>query len=88
MDFTFAITSFITIFVVVGAPESVAVFLSFTKGMERSKVRVTALKSCVAGLVVLSLFTLFGDNILRFFGITVAAFQIAGASSSFSSALR
>jgi multiple antibiotic resistance protein len=78
MNFTFAITSFITIFVVVGAPESVAVFLGFTKGMERSKVRSTALRSCVTAFVVLSVFTLFGDRILEFFGITVAAFQIAG----------
>jgi multiple antibiotic resistance protein len=78
MNFTFAITAFVTIFVVVGAPESVAIFLTLTKGMERSKVRLTVIKSCGTALVVLSLFTLFGDNILRFFGITVAAFQIAG----------
>jgi multiple antibiotic resistance protein len=78
MNFTFAITAFVTIFVVVGAPESVAIFLTLTKGMERPKVRLTVIKSCGTALVVLSLFTLFGDNILRFFGITVAAFQIAG----------
>lgn len=78
MDFTFAITSFITIFVVVGAPESVAIFLTLTKGMDRHKVRRTALKSCVTAVAVLSVFTLFGDNILSFFGITVAAFQVAG----------
>jgi len=78
MDFTFAITSFITIFVVVGAPESVAIFLTLTKGMERQKVRHTALRSCVTALAVLSVFTLFGNNILTFFGITVAAFQVAG----------
>lgn len=78
MDFTFAITAFITIFVVVGAPESVAIFLTLTKGMERQKVRYTALKSCVTALAVLSVFTLFGNNILTFFGITVAAFQVAG----------
>jgi multiple antibiotic resistance protein len=78
MDFTFAITSFITIFVVVGAPESVAIFLTLTKGMERQKVRHTALKSCLTALAVLSVFTLFGNNILTFFGVTVAAFQVAG----------
>jgi multiple antibiotic resistance protein len=78
MDFTFAITSFITIFVVVGAPESVAIFLTLTKGMEKQKIRHTALKSCVTALAVLSVFTLFGNNILTFFGITVAAFQVAG----------
>ncbi len=78
MDFTFAITSFITIFVVVGAPESVAIFLTLTKGMEHQKVRHTALKSCITALAVLSVFTLFGNNILTFFGITVAAFQVAG----------
>ncbi len=78
MDFTFAITSFITIFVVVGAPESVAIFLTLTKGMERHKVRHTALKSCLTALAVLSVFTLFGNNILTFFGVTVAAFQVAG----------
>jgi multiple antibiotic resistance protein len=78
MDFTFAITSFVTIFVVVGAPESVAIFLTLTKGMERQKVRYTALKSCLTALAVLSVFTLFGNNILTFFGVTVAAFQVAG----------
>ncbi len=78
MDFTFAITSFITIFVVVGAPESVAIFLTLTKGMEKQRIRHTALKSCVTALAVLSVFTLFGNNILTFFGITVAAFQVAG----------
>ena len=78
MDFTFAITSFVTIFVVVGAPESVAIFLTLTKGMERQKVRMTALRSCITAMLVLSVFTLFGDVILRFFGITVAAFQVAG----------
>ncbi len=78
MDFTFAITSFVTIFVVVGAPESVAIFLTLTRGMERQKVRHTALKSCLTAMAVLSVFTLFGNNILTFFGITVAAFQVAG----------
>ncbi len=78
MNFTFAITAFVTIFVVVGAPESVAIFLTLTKGMERQKVKITALRSCVTALAVLSIFTLFGDNILNFFGITVAAFQVAG----------
>lgn len=78
MDSTFAITSFVTIFVVVGAPESVAIFLTLTKGMERQKVRHTARKSCITALAVLSVFTLFGNNILAFFGVTVAAFQVAG----------
>ncbi len=78
MNYTFAITSFITIFVVVGAPESVAIFLTLTKGMDPRKARKTALKSCVTALLVLSVFTLFGDSILKFFGITVEAFQIAG----------
>jgi len=78
VDFTFAITSFVTIFVVVGAPESVAIFLTLTKGMDRSKVRHTALKSCVTALAVLPVSTLFGNNNLTFFGVTVEACQVAG----------
>jgi len=75
---SFLITAFVTIFVVVGAPSAATVFLSLTADLDRSRRRMTALKACAAASLILSVFTLCGDYILFFFGITVGAFQIAG----------
>jgi len=78
LSLPFLVTAFVTIFVVVGAPSAATVFLSLTADLDRRRRRMTALKSCAAASLILSVFTLFGDYILSFFGITVGAFQIAG----------
>jgi len=81
---SFLITAFVTIFVVVGAPSAATVFLSLTTDQDSRRRRKTALKACIAASLILSVFTLFGDYILTFFGITVGAFQIAGGVLLFS----
>lgn len=78
MDFSFVITSFVTIFVVVDAPSAATIFLSLTRGMDKKRVRVIALRACMTSIVILTLFIFFGANILKFFSITVGAFQMAG----------
>lgn len=78
ISISFLITAFVTIFVVVGAPSAATVFLSLTADLDRRRRRMTALKACATASLILSVFTLFGDYILSFFGITVGAFQIAG----------
>ena len=75
-------TAFITILVplliIMDPPGNMLFFLLFTKGntpLERRRMAATA---CMAACGILFFFTFTGNFILRFFGITLPAFQLAG----------
>jgi multiple antibiotic resistance protein len=76
------LTAFITILVplliIMDPPGNMLFFLLFTKGntpLERRRMAVTA---CMAACGILFFFTFTGNFVLRFFGITLPAFQLAG----------
>ena len=76
--FDFAFLTFWSLFVIVDPITTVPTFLAMTETNTRQeRIRMARLASIVACLVLLS-FALAGDAILKAFGITVPAFEIAG----------
>ncbi len=57
---------------------SIPVFLSYGNHLNLKQKRAVALATALAYAIALSVFSLFGMAILSFFGITLAAFKVAG----------
>jgi multiple antibiotic resistance protein len=70
--------AFITLFIVVDPLGNIPIFMSLTKRLDR-KARQEAFRVAVAtGLVLLILFALTGDGLLRLFNISLESFKVAG----------
>ena len=87
MELQFYITAFATLFVVIDPPGLVPLFIALTQGMDDAHRRRLALRACVIGGILLTLFGLFGEQLLGFIGITMPAFRIAGGILLFLTAL-
>jgi multiple antibiotic resistance protein len=72
------VTIFLTVFIVVDPFGIVPVFISLTGGLPQRRRTVTITRAVVAAFVVLCLFTLGGNVVLRFLGIQPGSFYIAG----------
>ncbi len=66
------------VFFVVDPPGAVPLFLAMTARDSRDKTRSMALRACVAGALLLFFFAFFGAVIFKMFGVTLAAFRVAG----------
>lgn len=69
---------FVPLFVAVDAIGVLPLFLSMTEGMPADRLRKVVAQSVVTAATVALAFLLFGPVLLRFMGITVADFMIAG----------
>ena len=83
----FLITAFATIFVVIDPPGLVPLFIALTTGMDVKQRRAMAQRACIIAAVLLTLSGLFGEALLGFIGISMAAFRIAGGLLLFLTAL-
>ena len=83
----FLITAFATLFVVIDPPGLVPLFIALTTGMDTAHRRALAQRACIIAAVLLTLFGLFGETLLSFIGISMAAFRIAGGILLFLTAL-
>ena len=63
---------------IVDIPGNLPVYINISNEYSHSDRKKIALLTALSCAVVLCSFTLFGDSILSFFGITIEAFQIAG----------
>lgn len=87
LDSAYMITALVTMFVVIDPIGIAPLFLALTTGMTPAQRRRIALRAvCVAG-GVLALFAFFGEALLGFVGISMAAFRIAGGILLFLTAL-
>ena len=76
LDFDFAFVAFSSLFSIINPISTAPIFVAMTEGgIDRNK---TAWRTSIAALITLALFAAMGRAIFSFFGITVAAFQIAG----------
>ncbi|HEU0070111.1 MAG TPA: MarC family protein [Alphaproteobacteria bacterium] len=73
-----ALTSFVTLFVVLDPPGMGPIFVAITRGESRDYRRRMALRGSVVALIILLIFAFSGDLALRGLGISIAAFRIAG----------
>jgi multiple antibiotic resistance protein len=76
----------VALFVIIDPIGTAVFFSALTTGDTAEKRRVTARKATVIGFIVLSVFGLAGEALLRVLGITIPALQIAGGVLLFLSA--
>jgi multiple antibiotic resistance protein len=68
----------VALFIVVDPLGNVPIFMSLTKNMDKSQRRRTYRLATITGLILLTFFSLVGQNILVLFGISLDSFMIAG----------
>jgi multiple antibiotic resistance protein len=68
----------IALFIVVDPLGNVPIFVGLTKDMDKSQRKKTYQLATITGLILLTFFSLVGQNILVLFGISLDSFMIAG----------
>ena len=81
------VTAFVALFVVIDPVGLAPIFVALTLGADPAHRRAVALRACLIGLAVLTLFGLVGEAVLEFVGISLPAFRIAGGILLFITAL-
>jgi multiple antibiotic resistance protein len=87
MDFVALIPAFVTLLVVVDPIGLAPMFVALTKGADAAHRRTVALRACVTGAILLTIFGVFGEAVLDFVGISMPAFRVAGGILLFLTAL-
>jgi len=82
------LVSFTTLLTMVNPLAVIPAFVTLTDGVSRSGRARVALVASLSCMVVLALFSIAGNYVFQFFGITVPAFQIMGGVIFFTNALR
>lgn len=75
---THFLVSLSAVFFVVDPVGVVPIFLAITAGDSETKMRRTALRACIVACGLLLFFALFGGVIFQVFGVSLAAFRVAG----------
>jgi len=76
---TFAVQSFVTLFVIMDPPGATPIFLALVADKSPKERRVLAIKAASVSLLVISIFALFGRFILSYLNVSIAAMQASGA---------
>lgn len=87
IDMAFFITAFTTLFVVIDPFGTTPIFVALTLEMDPATRRKVALRTCVTAAGILIAFAAFGEAVLGFVGISMAAFKVAGGALLFLTAL-
>ena len=74
----FLLASFVAFFVTVNPIKSAAVFAALTERSGPAHRRSLAIKSVAVAAGILVVFTLFGDDLLRFIGISLPGVRVGG----------
>jgi multiple antibiotic resistance protein len=75
---TVALSSFAILFVTAAPLKSVPVFAALTRRLSVDEQRWIAVKAVLVATVILTVFSAFGDDLLRMLGISLPAVQIGG----------
>ena len=81
------VSAFVTFFVVIDPPGCAPIFASLTAGAAPAHRRAMAIRSVGIASGILLFFALFGEDLLRSLGVSLAAFRIAGGIMLFLIAL-
>lgn len=76
---TFAVQSFVTLFVIMDPPGAAPIFLGLVADKSPRMRRILAVQAAGVSLLVISIFALFGRAILGYLNISLEALQAAGA---------
>ena len=75
---TFGAQAFVTLFVILDPPGAAPIFLSLSAGKSLKQQRILAWQAAAVSLFVIVSFALFGNAILNYLNISLAALQGAG----------
>ena len=75
---TFAVQSFVTLFVIMDPPGATPIFLSLVADKSAKVRRQLAVQAALVSLLVISVFALFGRLILSYLNVSIGALQAAG----------
>jgi multiple antibiotic resistance protein len=78
MDLNFALSSFITLFIIVDPIVNVPLFIAILSNFKKSDRKKMVKKATIIAAIILIIFTLAGDTIFRLFSIEMYSFRIAG----------
>jgi len=78
MDMASALTSFVTLLVVIDPIGTAPLFVALTAGMDPRRRRMVAVRACVIAFGILTVFGLAGNTVLDSLGISLPASRIAG----------
>ncbi len=81
------LSAFITLFVVIDPPGCAPIYAGLTSGASPAHARAMAVRAVVVASIILFVFALFGEPLLRALGIGLPAFRIAGGIMLFLIAL-
>jgi len=81
------ISSLITFFVVIDPPGCAPIYAGLSKGASPAHRRSMAVRAVLVAAAILFVFALFGEDLLRALGISLASFRIAGGIMLFLIAL-
>ena len=81
------ISSLITFFVVIDPPGCAPIFAGLTSGVAAAQRRAMAVRAVGVAAAILVVFALFGEDLLKGLGISLASFRIAGGIMLFLIAL-
>ncbi len=76
---TFAVQSFVTLFVIMDPPGATPIFLGLVSDKSARVRRILAIQAAGVSLLVISIFALFGRFILGYLNISMEALQAAGS---------
>ena len=76
---TFAVQSFVTLFVIMDPPGATPIFLSLVADKTSRVRKILAVQAAGVSLLVISIFAVFGRFILEYLNISMEALQAAGA---------
>lgn len=77
-DWTGYAKFFTALLAIVNPFGAIPVFINLTSGLNDQKRKITCRLAAVSTMVILCVALLFGETILRFFGISVASFRVGG----------
>lgn len=75
---TLGVSAFVTLFVIMDPVGTIPIFLSLTAGRSAATAKKAAWQAVLVSFFVISVFALFGQGILHYLGISLAALQCAG----------
>ncbi|MFA7287839.1 MAG: MarC family protein [Melioribacteraceae bacterium] len=78
MDFNLFLLTFIPLFVAIDIIGTTPIFIGFTEGISSIQRKKLIIEACLTAFIVAVLFLFGGKAVLRFLGITINDFRIAG----------
>ena len=78
INFSFIILTFSSLFALINPIGITPILLSMTEDHNDMEYKVIVKKGILTAYIILTIFTLMGDLIFKFYGITIYAFMIAG----------